>query len=124
MHLERLQVRELLEKLINMDSSSPEFTSEVLYGLLPYHKSTAARRVGFFPALTDVREYLKEYHYKDHEWNILANKIFLLCKQFLMVRVSLVLVSGWRAKCFTWHFSMRWKFKGGFNRTESPCSET
>jgi len=82
MEKEKAEVKELMRKLAKMDFQSPEFTEWVLYGLLPYSKSRMAKRVSLFPAFMNIKLFFKEYKYTEEEWNLIANKIYNLCKNF------------------------------------------
>lgn len=82
MKKERKEVKDMMHKLSEMDNKGSEFTDLVLYGLLPYSKTKAAKRISLFPAFMNIKLFFKEYKYTDREWNILANKIFNLCQGF------------------------------------------
>lgn len=82
MEKEKKEVRELMEKLSQMDRKSSEFTELVLYGLLPYSKTKVAKRVSLFPAFMNIRLFFKEYKYSEEEWNLIANRIYGLCDSF------------------------------------------
>lgn len=81
MKRERIEVKELMVKLSQMDKESKDFTDLVLYGLLPYSKTKDAKRVSLFPAFMNIRLFFKEYKYTEKEWNIVAKKIFKLCER-------------------------------------------
>jgi len=79
---EKIEVKNLMEKLRGMDKTSDEFTEWVLYGLLPYFKSKYAKRISVFPAFMNIKLFFKKLNYNEKEWNIVANKIFNLCDKF------------------------------------------
>jgi hypothetical protein len=79
---EKKEVQEIMEKISEMDKKSSEFTEWVLYGLLPYSKTTVAKRTSLFPAFMNIKVFFGEYNYSDEEWNLIANKIFDLCDRF------------------------------------------
>lgn len=79
---EKIEVRNLMEKLRGMNKTSDEFTEWVLYGLLPYSKSKYAKRISVFPAFMNIKLFFKKLNYSEKEWNIVANKIFDLCDKF------------------------------------------
>lgn len=82
MEREKKEVLELMGKLSQMDKKSAEFTELVLYGLLPYSNTKAAKRVSLFPAFMNIKIFFKEYNYSDEEWVLIANRIFNLCSDF------------------------------------------
>lgn len=77
----KLQVRDLWEKLTNMEPDTPAFTHSVLYELLTFHKTTVAQGVNFFPSPAELKRRLYDFNYDAYDLNILANKILWLCKQ-------------------------------------------
>ena len=79
---EKIEVQEIVKKLSGMNNKSPEFTEWVSYGLLPYSKTKVAKRISLFPSFMNIKLLFKDYNYSDEEWNLLANKIFDLCKNF------------------------------------------
>ena len=76
MENEKNEVKEIMQKLSKMDKKSLEFTDLVLYGLLPYSKTSVAKRVSLFPAFMNIRLFFGDYKYSEQEWNLLANKIY------------------------------------------------
>ena len=78
---EKIEVKELMEKLSKMDKKDPEFTDLVLYGLLPYYDTKFAKRVSTFPTFMNIKPFFKNYNYSDDDWNIIANMIFSLAKK-------------------------------------------
>jgi len=80
MEREKAEVKELMRQLEQMDKASAEFTEWVLYGLLPYSKSKFAKRVSLFPAFMNIKLFFKDYNYSEVEWQFIASKIFVLCK--------------------------------------------
>jgi len=79
---EKKEVKELFEKLSRMDKQSREFTEFVLYGLLPYSKTTLAKRVSLFPAFMNIIGFFGKFKYSKEEWNLIAKKIYKLCENF------------------------------------------
>src|SRR3990167_5246623 len=79
---EKIEVQEIVKKLSGMNNKSPEFTEWVSYGLLPYSKTKVAKRISLFPSFMNIKLLFKDYSSSDEEWNLLANKIFDLCKNF------------------------------------------
>lgn len=79
---EKQEVKDLMKKLAAMDKNSPEFTDEVLYGLLPYFKNSYAKRTSTFPVFRNIKAFLKSYDYTDTDWNNIANMIFNLAYDF------------------------------------------
>ena len=79
---EKQEVKELMERLSQMDKKSPEFTDIVLYGLLPNYKTKFAKRVSTFPTFMNIRTFFKNYNYSDEDWNVIANMVFTLAKRF------------------------------------------
>jgi hypothetical protein len=79
---EKGEVREVMQKLSQLNTTSKEFTDLVLYGLLPYSKTTVAKRVSLFPAFMNIRQFFSAYKYSEEEWNLIANKIYSLCNNF------------------------------------------
>ncbi len=79
---EKLEVKELVEKLSKMDRKSLEFTDTILYGLLPYYETKFAKRVSTFPVFMNIRTFFKRYNYSEEDWNIIANMIFTLAEKF------------------------------------------
>ncbi len=82
MENEKREVKEIMKRLSQMDRKSSEFTELVLYGLLPYSKTSVAKRVSLFPAFMNIRLFFGEYKYSEQEWNLIANKIYTLCYNF------------------------------------------
>ena len=82
MENEKNEVREIMQKLSQMDKKSSDFTDLVLYGLLPYSKTSVAKRVSLFPAFMNIRLFFGEYKYSEQEWNLVANRIYDLCNNF------------------------------------------
>ena len=83
MENEKNEVKEIIQKLSKLDKKSLEFTDLVLYGLLPYSKTTVAKRVSLFPAFMNIRLFFGEYKYSEEEWNLVANRIYNLCNNFM-----------------------------------------
>lgn len=79
---EKNEVKEIMQTLSKMDRKSSEFTDLVLYGLLPYSKTSVAKRVSLFPAFMNIRLFFEKYNYSEQEWNLIANKIYTLCANF------------------------------------------
>jgi len=82
MENEKNEVKEIMQKLSKLDKKSLKFTDLVLYGLLPYSKTTVAKRVSLFPSFMNIRLFFGEYKYSEEEWNLIANKIYSLCNKF------------------------------------------
>ncbi|MBI4154733.1 DUF262 domain-containing protein [Candidatus Woesearchaeota archaeon] len=82
MKKEKIEVQNIMNKLSKTDNKTAEFTEWVLYGLLPYSKTKVAKRVSLFPSFMNIKLFFKDYSYTDKEWNLLANKIFNLCRNF------------------------------------------
>ena len=82
MENEKNEVREIMQRLSQMDKKSSEFTDLVLYGLLPYSKTSVAKRVSLFPAFMNIRLFFGDYKYSEQEWNFVANRIYNLCNNF------------------------------------------
>lgn len=82
MENEKNEVNEIMNKLSRMDKNSSEFTDLVLYGLLPYSKTSVSKRVSLFPAFMNIRLFFVDYKYSEQEWNLIANKIYTLCNNF------------------------------------------
>lgn len=80
---EKSEVKEIMQKLSPMDKKSLEFTDLVLYGLLPYSKTSVAKRVSLFPAFMNIRVFFQDLNYSEEEWNLIANKTFILCDSFI-----------------------------------------
>ena len=81
-HIEKKKVKELMQKLDAMDKNSQEFIDWILYGLLPYYKTTAAKRVSLYPSFMNIKPFFSPYKYSEDEWKIIAHRIYDLCKDF------------------------------------------
>jgi len=86
-HLEKVEkekeeVKQIMNKLAQMDRSGSEFTELVIFGLLPYHKTRVAKRVSTFPSFMNIKPFFKSYNYSEDDWNILANAVYDLCFDF------------------------------------------
>jgi hypothetical protein len=79
---EQEEVKQLMNKLAQMDRRSSEFTDLVIYGLLPYHKTRVAKRVSTFPVFMNIKTFFRSYNYSEEDWNILANAVYDLCSDF------------------------------------------
>lgn len=75
---EKAEVKDLMTKLSNMDKESPEFVELVLYGLLPYKKTSVAKRVSIFPVFFNIKKFFSGYNYSDEDWKKIAQMIFKL----------------------------------------------
>ncbi|MDK2907617.1 MAG: hypothetical protein PWQ87_75 [Candidatus Woesearchaeota archaeon] len=82
MEKEKIEVKELMDKLSTLDKKGSEFTELVLYGLLPYSNTKVAKRVSLFPAFMNIKIFFKKFNYSEVEWNIVANRIYDLCVRF------------------------------------------
>jgi len=82
METEKREVKELMQKLSQMNKKDPKFTELVLYGLLPYSKTSVAKRVSLFPAFMNIKVFFGDYKYSEEEWNLIANRIYDLCDKF------------------------------------------
>ena len=78
------EVSDLMKTLSKLDKKGDEFTELVLYGLLPYGKSSKAKRLSTFPSFQDIKVFFKglKRNYTDKEGNVLANMIYDLCYGF------------------------------------------
>ncbi|MFH1367939.1 MAG: DUF262 domain-containing protein [Elusimicrobiota bacterium] len=79
---EKKEVKQIMQKLSTFDKHSKDFTELVLYGLLPYSKTSVAKRVSLFPAFMNIKVFFSDYKYTDEEWNLIANRIYDLCDNF------------------------------------------
>jgi len=79
---EKKDVLELMNKLSSMDENSEEFTDWVLYGLLPHTKTSVAKRVSIYNAFFNIKAFFKDYDYSESEWNLIAKRVFSLCRGF------------------------------------------
>jgi hypothetical protein len=82
MEKEKTEVKALMDQLSHLDRKGSEFADLVLYGLLPYSYTKVSQRVSLFPAFMNIKVFFKEYDYSEKEWNLIANKIYDLCKKF------------------------------------------
>lgn len=79
---EKVEVKELMKKLEQLDKSSTEFIDLVLYGLLPYAQTKYAKRISRFPVFLNIKTFLKDYDYTDDDWKNIANRIYNLIRDF------------------------------------------
>lgn len=79
---EKIEVKELMKKLGQLDKSSKEFVDLVLYGLLPYAKTKYAKRISRFPVFLNIKTFLKGYEYTEDDWKNIANRIYNLAHDF------------------------------------------
>jgi hypothetical protein len=86
---EKEEVKQLMNTLAQMDKKSSEFTELVIYGLLPYHKTSVAKRVSTFPSFMNIKPFFKSYNYSEEDWNNLANAVYDLCHEIQMNPQSL-----------------------------------
>jgi predicted Mrr-cat superfamily restriction endonuclease len=87
---EMQEVKELMKKLDSMDRKTDEFTDWVLYGLLPHVRTQYAKRFSIYNAFWNIKKFFsKNYGYKEEDWNIIANKVYTLIKNFYDDRNSL-----------------------------------
>lgn len=79
---EKKEVNELMEKLESTDKNSDEFVDVVLYGLLPYYKTSVAKRVSIYAVFMNIKPFFSPYNYSENEWRLIAHRIYDLCKGF------------------------------------------
>ena len=99
------EVSDLMKTLSKLDKKGDEFTELVLYGLLPYGKSSKAKRLSTFPSFQDIKVFFKglKRNYTDKEWNLLANLIYDLCNGFQNDPKKLnILVKNFTDQKYSW----------------------
>ncbi len=83
MEKEKVEVKSLMEKISTLDKNDPEFVRHVLYGLIPHSKTKVAIRASHFPAVYDIKSYLKCWsNYSDEDWKNIAQLIYRLASSF------------------------------------------
>ena len=71
-------IRALMEQLSKLDQDSDEFENLVLFGLLPYGKTSYAARISRFPVFLNIKSFFQRYEYMPKDWKNLAKLIYKL----------------------------------------------
>jgi hypothetical protein len=82
---EKSDVRNLVTKLSAMDRESSDFSEWVLYGLLPYKKTSVSKRESIFPIIYNIKKFFERasnYNYGEEDWKKIAQMIFRLASGF------------------------------------------
>ena len=82
---EKSDVRNLVTRLWAMDRESSDFSEWVLYGLLPYKKTSVSKRESIFPIIYNIKKFFERrryYNYGEEDWKKIAQMIFRLASGF------------------------------------------